>query len=104
MMTVLLPLTPAREEHQLEYGDVVGVRDVRRLAALHRRAARATPLLLADGWDVWFVGAGLEADHPDVATREEAEGRLAVLGIPLGWVEVFDDSSADGPEVVRVTR
>jgi hypothetical protein len=38
-----------------------------------------------------------------VATREGAEGRLAVLGIPLDWVEVFDDSNADGPDVVRVT-
>jgi hypothetical protein len=49
MTSVYLALTPLHERHQLEEGDPVDERDVRRLSALHRRAAIATPLLLADG-------------------------------------------------------
>ena len=62
---------------------------------------RSIPSIVAGGF-----GGGAEAapartgksyDVVEVTTREEAEGRLAVLGIPLGWVEVFVNASAGGP-------
>ena len=89
MISIYFALSPLDERHQLDEGDVVDERDVHRLYVLHRRAAKATPLLLADGWTVWFTEAGLEADHPDVGTRVEAEARLIGLGIPVAWVEVL---------------
>jgi len=83
---IYFPLKPYSMRKQLEDGDMVEVRDVRRLLILHQRAAKATPLLLGDGWGVWFTGFGLEADHPDLVTREKMKERLAVLGIPVKWV------------------
>jgi hypothetical protein len=87
-INVYFPLSPFDERHQLEEGDCVDERDVRRLYVFHRRAAKAIPKLLADGWVVWYSGYGFEADSRELKTQEEAETRLAILGIPLAWVEV----------------
>jgi hypothetical protein len=84
---ICLPIWPLNERQQLEYGDLVSERDVRRLLTLHQRAAVATPLLLKDGWTLWYVRYAIQAEHPKVATWEEVRARLAILGIPLDWVE-----------------
>lgn len=85
---ILLPLSPIDERQQLEYGDLVNEKDMRRLLRYHRRAAAVLPRLLADGWEFSFVRFALWGEHEDVETGEEARVRLAILGVPLGWVEI----------------
>ena len=77
------PLKPFPMRLQFE-DDLVTEQDLRRLYVLRRRAFRATPILQADGWDVWFTGHGLTAEHPDLTTRAEAEARLSQLGLGRG--------------------
>ena len=95
---IILPLWPFDERHQLEDGDLVGEKDMRRLLRYYRRAAAVLPRLLADGWEMWYTRCGLWGDHEDVATCEEARERLAVLGIPPGWVETFGGIPKSEPD------
>ena len=95
-VTVYLLLRPFAERAALQEGEDASPRKLRRYALMYRRAAALVPLLDRDGWDVWFDGVNVAAEHPDVATGEEAERRLAAIGIDPAWVDVSDLSSLVG--------
>lgn len=97
MPSILVPLWPLDERHQLEYGDSVNEKDMRRLLRYHRRAAAVLPRLIADGWEFSFVRSALQGDHEDVRTVEEARARLASIGLPVGWVQIIGGDGPDRP-------
>ena len=87
--SVYFPLSPLRGRDQRHDGDLISNRDMKRRMILLRRAQKATRLLLADGWTVWFAVYAIEADHPDVETQADAEARFAILGLPRCWAVLF---------------
>lgn len=95
-VTVYLLLQPYSDRAALQEGEDASPRKLRRYAAMYRRAAALVPLLDRDGWDVWFDGVNVAAEHPDVATGDEAGRRLAAIGIDPSWVDVSDLSSLVG--------
>jgi hypothetical protein len=63
------------------------------VAGIYNTAADNADRLTADGWQLRFDGVDLCAVHPAVATRAEAQRRLAAVGVNPDTVVVL------GPEV-----
>ena len=97
MPSIFVPLWPFDERHQLEYGDPVGEKDVRRLLRFYRRAAAVVPRLIADGWELCFVRCAVQGEHEDAKSVEEIRARLAALDIPSGWVEISGGVEPERP-------
>jgi hypothetical protein len=97
-VTVCLPLfgNPGQE---LEEGAPARSKDLRDLGdALRERlmhTADALDHLTADGWSGYFAMHDIILNHPQVATRAQAEDRLRAAGIDPAQLLIVEDVEED---------